>query len=293
MPRLFLISALILFCPSVCMAGGFRQDTLVRKVQLKDTTVVQAEEIYTREYLDTVSVASAHKINDYPMIGFEYGISGSQMLFNPTKKQQTLFTPRYFGVMFTKYGKMFGYMPYFGVSAGLFYGQDGYKTKPSKEGVYPTVDGAIQAVYDYVEVPVLAHFHIDAANFKLMVDGGFFGGYRLKVHRTGDGVPSEYIDSFYDYDRRIDYGLKGGAGFGLMFDPVEIHIMARVRWSESSLYKPDYNSAYYYRFANPLDVTVTAGLYFQLGKRKGRTKAELRQAAKEQVWPETSDSIKK
>ena len=98
------------------------------------------------------------------------------------------------------------------------------------------------------------------------------------------GGESKYPNSFAPYEKRIDYGLKGGLGFGLVFDPVEIHIQATYKHSLSSIYEPDYNSEYYYRFAYPAGITVSAGIHFQLTKRSGKTKAELKREAKKLVY---------
>jgi hypothetical protein len=48
--------------------------------------------------------------------------------------------------------------------------------------------------------------------------------------------------SFLETDHRFDYGIKGDVGFGLVFDPIEIHIKAMYKHSFSSLYDPDYHS---------------------------------------------------
>ena len=69
-----------------------------------------------------------------------------------------------------------------------------------------------------------------------------------------------------------------------MFDPVEIHINALVRWSWSSLYDPDYASPYYYRYAYPMDGILTVGVHFQLTKRSGKTSQALRQEARAIVY---------
>ena len=43
-------------------------------------------------------------------------------------------------------------------------------------------------------------------------------------------------------------------------------------------------SKYYYRFAYPFDFMVTAGLYFQLTKRTGKGKTQLRKEAYDAVY---------
>lgn len=235
---------------------------------------------YSDEYLDSVRLNKTLNLNDYPMIGFVYGGSINRMVFTPVNKQKSVIIPEYFGVVFTKYSKMFKTMPYFGFQLGVFYGHEAYEFKADEEtGQIATIEGATKAVYDIIEVPFLMHGHYDFRHAKIMANVGLYGGYRFKIHRTGPNVSPELAESFKDTDLKLDYGLQGGLGFGLVFSPVELHFNATVRYSWGSLYKPDYASEYYSRYAYPFDVMVTAGLHFQLGKRTGKTKKVLRQEA--------------
>ena len=242
--------------------------------------------LFSDEYLDTVKMKKAKSINDYTMIGVQYGVSLSQMRFNPTKRQGMLILPYNFGITYTRYGKMFGYMPYFGFQTGVLFGQDGYIFKKNKEtGDYnESVDGATKAVYSYAEVPLLAHLHIDVWHLKLIVNLGLYAAYRLEVEREGERLDPQYANTFYDYDRRFDYGAKAGAGIGLILDPIEFHIQATYRASLGSLYRPNYYSEYYYRFAYPSDILITAGIHIQLTKRTGKTKAALKKEAKALIY---------
>ncbi|MGM9757871.1 MAG: porin family protein [Candidatus Cryptobacteroides sp.] len=242
--------------------------------------------LFSDEYLDTVKMKKAKSINDYTMIGVQYGVSLSQMRFNPTKRQGMLILPYNFGITYTRYGKMFGYMPYFGFQTGVLFGQDGYVFKKNKEtGDYnESVDGATKAVYSYAEVPLLAHLHIDVWHLKLIVNLGLYAAYRLEVEREGERLDPQYANTFYDYDRRFDYGAKAGAGIGLILDPIEFHIQATYRASLGSLYRPNYYSEYYYRFAYPSDILITAGIHIQLTKRTGKTKAALKKEAKALIY---------
>ncbi len=272
--RLENIYKLIFLALSVQIAAG-----QVQAQEIADTT-------FSKEYLDTVNLDRKIVINDYSMIGVQYGVSFNRMMFNPPKQQTTMFTPINVGVFYTRYGKMFGYMPYFGFQTGVIFGYDGYQFKANDEGVVPTMDGAEKAVYQFIEVPAMSHFHLDAGRFKIIADIGLYGGYRLSVKRYGDAVDEYHRSNFYDYDRRIDYGIRGGGGFAIMFSPVEFHVTALIKYSMSSIYKPDYNSQYYYRFAYPFDVMISAGLHFQLTKRIGKTKAQLRKEAYNMVFGE-------
>ena len=252
-------------------ADGFTHDAAIRYIS--DTTTI------TRSYAD---------INDYDLLGVNFGVTFSQMMFNPPQKQEWLFNPFYASVTYTHYLKMFDYMPYFGFKFGLAYGREGYKFKPNKEtGTTYKIDGATQARMEVVEVPFLSHFHFDALHFKIMVDAGIYGGYRLSIVRTGPSVTTGLEKAFASTDIRPDYGLQGGLGFGLVFSPVEFHVNALVRYSWSSIYTPDsspsaYNQ-YYYRFAYPLDVSIMAGVHFQLTKRTGRTTRDLKKMARDIV----------
>ena len=81
-----------------------------------------------------------------------------------------VFLPNNIGITFTTYGKMFGYMPYFGFQAGIFYTQEGYQFKYDEEDDYTyTIEGAEKAVMNVIEVPLLAHIHEDFWKMKLLL----------------------------------------------------------------------------------------------------------------------------
>jgi hypothetical protein len=247
---------------------------------------------YPDSYLDTVSIKRVFMLNDYSMIGAEYGVSVSRTMFAPTKKQTNLFVPQVAGVYYTRYGKMFGYLPYFGMKIGVRYSSEGYRFKPDKEtGVSPDVEGATQAIIKIVDAPFMAMFHVDTPHFSVFADAGIYGGYRLSIERTGNRVDPDIANSFLEYDHRFDYGLTGGVGFALVFDPFEFQVNANVRYSWGSLYAPDYASKDYYRFAYPFDVMLTGGLYFHITRRTGKTKPQLRREAYEHVYhPEKNEN---
>lgn len=277
LPYILLAAALLLGGSLTAAAGNDRQPRRARR----DTVS------YPDTYLDTVSINRIFQLNDYMMIGFEAGAGFNRMQFNPPYSQSWRFTPEYYELTFTRYGKMFGYMPYFGLKIGFSYGHEGYRMEMNEEtGYISRISGATECVYDVAEVQTLAHFHYDVGHFKLMADVGPYGGKRLSIERIGDSVEDDIRYSFLDSDRRFDYGLKGGAGFALVFDPVEFHVNAKVRYSWSNLFEPDYRSQYYYSFAYPLDVMVTAGLHFQISKKTGKTKGMLRKEAKRIVYGE-------
>mgnify|MGYP006968342907 FL=1 len=115
------------------------------------------------DVIDRYDMKKRRRINDYSMIGFQYGVGMSRTLLQPEiAKEDMIFMPYNVGVLYTRYGKMFGYMPYFGFQAGLFFTQEGYKFRyDSKKQTVPVFLGAQSAVMDVVEVPLLAHCHAD------------------------------------------------------------------------------------------------------------------------------------
>ena len=248
--------------------------------------------------LDTVEIKRPFVVNDYSTIGFEGGAVLNNMLFNPPKDTKFVLHAPAFNFYFTHYSKLFGYMPYFGYQIGFCYTPAGYQFKTDKETkVTPSLDGYTAAEWKVAEIPFLMLFRVDMPHFRIMAKAGIYGGYRWDIHRT---VHPDYADSedviisgmnvhdnanvWRDIDRQWDYGLKGGLGIALVFDPFEFHVGALVKYGWSSLYKPDYASPYYYRFTYPFDVMITAGIHFQLSRRSGKSKADLRREAYDAVY---------
>ncbi len=293
-----ILSALsVVFCYSVNVSAQESADSLLvgQEVNKLDKVVLK-KEIYnqfdtlTNEYLDTLTVKKALVVNNYSLIGIQYGVGLSQVMWNPTQEQSMLFMPINVGITYTKYGQMFA-MPFFAFKAGLFYAKEGYQFEYNEEYDWTyQIEGAEKAILEVVEVPLLFQFHYDTWNFKILAELGCYGGYRLGITRypgKAGNVKPELEHSFTDTDVRIDYGLKGGLGFALVFDPFELHLTASYKHSLSSLYEPDHASNYYYRFAYPSNIVISAGIHFQLSKRTGKTKAALKQEAKDLVYGNT------
>ncbi len=239
----------------------------------------------------TVTVAKQRPINDYSLIGVNYGVTFSNTYFTPEKHNRaSVFMPNYISITYTKHSKLFDNMPYFALVLGAAIGSEGYSFRADKEtGVSASVDGATLCTMRVVELPAMMQFHYDFDPCKIMADAGVYGGWRHSISRSGPNLNPEWETSFRDYERQIDYGFQGGAGFALIFDPVEIHFNCLLRWSWSNLYEPDYNSRYYYRYAYPMDIIATVGLHFQLSKRSGRTRREIKREAYETVYGKTQN----
>jgi opacity protein-like surface antigen len=285
-----LIYILFILCAAVVSASAsatVKPDRKPKKLMLEKAEAV-IEDTLTNEYLDTIKIHKKLELNDYSMIGLQYGVGLSRVSWNPRQDQDMLLMPVNAGVLYTRYGKMFGYMPYFGFQAGVLYTTEGYQFKHNEEDNYTNkIEGAEKAVMEVLEVPLLGHMHVDFWNFKIFANIGCYAGYRLSIERfpgkTGN-VSEDVAHSFIETDNRFDFGLKGGVGVGLVFDPIEIHIKGMYKHSFSSLYEPDYHSKYFYRYAYPYNFIISAGLHFHLTKRTGQTKSQLKKLAKDMVY---------
>ncbi len=279
---------------------------IIAKAQVNDNLVVKNIEFeedslllhldpdkLSDSYLDTVNVDKNLSINNYQMIGISYGASLHQMYFNPDREQSRFITYNNIGIIYTHYAKLFGYMPYFGLKAGILYGKEGYKFKVDERGFSHAIDHSIEAQISYIEFPFMSHFHIDVWRLKLMMDLGFYGGYRLAIQRRGSAqLDAQYVNKFLDHDIRFDYGFEGGIGLGLIFNPIEIHFNTNLKQSLSTLYQPDAHSKYYYSFAYPSSLIFSISLHVQLSKRLGKTKAYIKEKAHSIVFPKGEDIYK-
>lgn len=280
--------ALILFILACQMLSASDRDSLsVRRKALKDTLE------FSSEFLDTVTIRSSKTINDYSLLGVNYGVTFSTTSFNPRKHERGfVIKPNYVSVTYTHFSKLFDMLPICAIVVGAEYGTEGYTFHRYEDGVYANnVDGATYCSMKVLEIPAMAQFHFDFEPVKFMVDLGVYGGYRQSIERSGRELEPEFQNSFRSYENRFDYGLQGGGGFGIILSPIEIHFNCLVRWAWSSLYQPDYYSpkwhpenTVYYRYAYPLDIIATVGIHFQLTKRSGKTTAQLKKEAKSIVY---------
>ena len=244
----------------------------------------------TNSYLDSVKVnIAAH--NDYWMLGVFGGASLQYGYFNPDR--YVLWQPQYpvLGFSVVRHFTMFGIFPNMGMEMGAQLNYEGYEFKRNGETGYRfTESGAYKACMTVPEVFFLSHFHLDMGeHFKVIAKIGIYGGYRTRIHRVLDedyaGIEEyeKYVDTFRDYDRRFTYGVEGGIGLGLMFNPFEFHLMVNGKWGWNSFWMPNYYSQWYYRYAYPMDAGITFGVYYQLTPRYGHTKAQLRRLARKMM----------
>ena len=244
----------------------------------------------TDDYLDNAPRPKKARINDYWIVGVHGGVSVEHGYFNPLRQVSLYPNKPVYGFSITRFATMMNTFPNLGMDLGFQRNFEGYNFKEFEvDGRFyrQSIDGAYEAYMEVPEVFLLTHGHIDMGQYsKIILKVGMYGGYRTSITRIGPYVAEEIIHEFMDTDNRWTYGVQGGLGFGLMFDPFEVHLNVQVKWSWSSFYQPDVASPYYYRYAYPLDGAVTLGVYYQLTKRRGHTRGALRRMARQMVTEE-------
>ena len=291
MRKYIILTALLLAALPLCAQendGGKKKRTID-----PDKEFFHLPDSVTDEYLDNAALPKVAKINDYWLIGVFGGVSVEYGYFNPPRQVHFYQNLPVYGFSITRFATMMNTFPNMGMEIGFQHNYEGYKFKEyeSNGAKYQAdIDGAYEAYMEVPEMFMLMHGHYDFGQYvKINAKAGMFGGYRMNI--THVQVNNTYFDQtranqFLDTDNRWTYGVQGGLGLGLMLDPLEFHVGVQVKWGWSPFYSPDKYSPYYYRYAYPLDATVTFGVYYQLTKRRGHTHSSLRRMARQYVTEE-------
>ena len=241
----------------------------------------------TDEWLDNEPLPKKARINDYWIVGVHGGVSVQHGYYNPPRQVSLFPNKPVYGFSITRFATMMNTFPIVGMEVGFQHNYEGYRFKEYEvdgNTYQQDIDGAYEAYMEVPEVFFLTHGHYDFGQYvKAIVKLGMYGGYRMNITRIGPNVAPTIESSFQETDNRWSYGVQGGLGLGFMLDPIEIHLGVQVKWGWSTFYQPNKYSPYYYRFAYPLDGAVTLGVYYQLTKRRGHTRAALRRMAREMV----------
>lgn len=193
--------------------------------------------------LDTVVHPARFK--NIHMIGVQYGVNWSGVSSSPRLGQSKILTYNNIGVFFTYYHALWDQLFNFGLKFGAKHGYEGYTS--TTEGYGET--------NEIIEIPLLSQFKIDFSRFRLLVNLGTYGGYRLSTDREG---------GFDQYDQRYDYGVIGGGGLGIVFSPFELHLEANYKYSFASLYHTNKFSDIYWIYTYPMNLMFSASLHFHL-----------------------------
>ena len=193
--------------------------------------------------LDTVVHPARFK--NIHMIGVQYGVNWSGVSSTPKLGQSKILTYNNIGIYYTYYHALWDQLFNFGLKFGAKHGYEGYTS--TTEGYGETCE--------IIEVPLLSQFKIDFSRFRLLVNIGTYGGYRLSTDREG---------GFDQYDQRYDYGVIGGGGLGVVFNPFELHFEANYKYSFASMYHTNKFSDIYWIYTYPMNLMFSASLHIHL-----------------------------
>ena len=287
MRKVVLPLLLALFTATLPLAA---QDGRKKKAVNLDEEFFHLPDSVTDDYLDNTPLPKKARINDYWIVGVHGGVSVQHGFFNPPRQVSFYPNKPVYGVSITRFATMMNTFPNLGMELGFQQNYEGYQFKEFEvdgRRYRSDIDGAYEAVIEVPEVFLVTHGHFDMGQFaKINIKAGLFGGYRTSITRDGPFMVDDIANSFQDTDNRWTYGVQGGLGLGFMFDPIEVHLNVQVKWGWSPYYQPNKYSPYYYRFAYPMDGAVTLGVYYQLTKRRGHTRGQLRRLAREVLMEE-------
>lgn len=195
------------------------------------------------------------------LIGIKYGYSLSGVIFDPpTLGGKFASAPVNISLLYTYYHSMWGQMPYFGIQTGLKYGQEAVKLELEKENEDDKPKYRTER-YTTLELPMISQFRLNFWKMRFLVNLGCYGGYRLTIDREG---------GFDKYDKRIDYGLIGGAGIALVFKPVEIHLEGNYKYGFGDYYAKNKYSEDRWTYSNASTIMISLGFYIHLEKNRKR-----------------------
>lgn len=194
---------------------------------------------------DSVQVKAVATKNEH-FFGIKYGYGLSGVMFNFDAKTKRVHNPLNFGVTYTYYHTMWGFMDYFGIQFGVNYTEEGFQAD---------TDLVNNEKWELISGYMATQFKFDISWFKILVNIGGFGGYRLSTDKPG---------GFDCYDMRTDYGVLGGAGFGFKFHPFELHLEGWYKHSLSTIYYPEKINSSTWIYSHPNQIMISASLLYKL-----------------------------
>jgi len=179
------------------------------------------------------------------MIGVKYSYEMCSVIASPNIGQKSIFSPLNVELAYTYRNPLWDYVNIFGMQLGLKYGSQGYASEYYGWG----------EINKIAEGQMLAQVHLDAAAFRILLNIGPYYAYRLDTDKEG---------GFDANDIRHDYGLFGGVGIGIAFGRFELQVEGGYKYSFCSMYHTYKYSDLYWILAYPNNISLGAGLHFNL-----------------------------
>ncbi len=179
------------------------------------------------------------------LIGVRTGYIISGMDTRPTIEIKNINTYQNYGIIYTYYHDLWGYINLFGFQSGISKNEVGfsYQEKITR--------------YEVITLPFVSQFHFDFWKMRLLLNAGGFGGYRINKETTDE-------IGFDKHDYRYDYGFIAGGGLALKLKPFEFHLEGNYNYSLSYLHNPKKFSETDYLFTYPHALLISLTLYLHL-----------------------------
>ena len=197
------------------------------------------------DFADLDTLQHPARFKSIHMIGVSYGVNYSGVTSSPKIGHEKIWTYNSFGVYYTYYHALWDQLFNFGIQFGAKHGYEGYTSSW----------GTLGETCEVIEVPLISQFKIDFSIFRLLVNLGTYGGYRLSTDKEG---------GFDKFDQRYDYGVIGGGGVAIVFKPFELHLEANYKYAFASMYHTNKLSDIYWLYTYPQNVMLSASLHFHL-----------------------------
>ncbi len=197
------------------------------------------------DFADLDTLQHPARFKSIHMIGVSYGVNYSGVTSSPKIGHEKIWTYNSIGVYYTYYHALWDQLFNFGIQFGAKHGYEGYTSSW----------GTLGETCEVIEVPLISQFKIDFSIFRLLVNLGTYGGYRLSTDKEG---------GFDKFDQRYDYGVIGGGGVAIVFKPFELHLEANYKYAFASMYHTNKLSDIYWLYTYPQNVMLSASLHFHL-----------------------------
>lgn len=197
------------------------------------------------DFADLDTLQHPARFKSIHMIGVSYGVNYSGVTSSPKIGHEKIWTYNSIGVYYTYYHALWDQLFNFGIQFGVKHGYEGYTSSW----------GTLGETCEVIEVPLISQFKIDFSIFRLLVNLGTYGGYRLSTDKEG---------GFDKFDQRYDYGVIGGGGVAIVFKPFELHLEANYKYAFASMYHTNKLSDIYWLYTYPQNVMLSASLHFHL-----------------------------
>lgn len=197
------------------------------------------------DFADLDTLQHPARFKSIHMIGVSYGVNYSGVTSSPKIGHEKIWTYNSIGVYYTYYHALWDQLFNFGIQFGAKHGYEGYTSSW----------GTLGETCEVIEVPLISQFKIDFSIFRLLVNLGTYGGYRLSTNKEG---------GFDKFDQRYDYGVIGGGGVAIVFKPFELHLEANYKYAFASMYHTNKLSDIYWLYTYPQNVMLSASLHFHL-----------------------------